>query len=137
MFFVVVRDDDHREVLATHAHCAEQSHSVRTGFKVDYGKIKLARGSTDNLQSVVGAVRQVIEATALPKDMRDTILQLWIVRQKKYGWCLHAGRIHQRRPLGPATIVILRAFFARRFPSQAPYCASRAAESTASLLAPG
>ena len=80
MFFVVPRDDDHREVLATHAHCAEQSHSVRAGFKVDYGKIEVASGATDNLQSVAGAVRQVTKATALPKDVRDTILQLWIIR---------------------------------------------------------
>ena len=76
MFFVVLRNNDHREVLATHAHCAEQSHSVRAGFKVDYGKIELASRATDNLQSVVGAVRQVTEATTLLKDIRDTILQL-------------------------------------------------------------
>jgi hypothetical protein len=53
---------------------------VRAGFKVDYGKIEVAPGPTDNLQSVVGAVRQVTKATALPKDVRDTILQLWIIR---------------------------------------------------------
>ena len=80
MFFVVTRDDDHREVLATHAHCAKQSHSVRAGFKVDYGKIEVAPSAIDNLQSVVSTVRQVTQATALPKDMRDTILQLWIIR---------------------------------------------------------
>ena len=80
MFFVVPRNDDHREVLATHAHCAEQSHSVRAGFKADYGKIEVAPGATNNLQRVVGAVRQVTKATALPKDVRDTIFQLWIVR---------------------------------------------------------
>ena len=53
---------------------------MRTGFKVDYGKIEVAPGPTDNLRSVVGAVRQVTKATALPKDVRDTILQLWIIR---------------------------------------------------------
>jgi hypothetical protein len=65
---------------------------VRAGFKVDYGKIEFAPGATNNLQSVVGAVRQVTEATAVPKDVRDTILQLWIGGQKKYGRCLHAPR---------------------------------------------
>jgi hypothetical protein len=93
MFFVIVANDDNWKILATRADCAEQCHSMRPWLEVDYGKIEVATGATHNLQRLACAVSEVTETTGLHQDIRDGILQLWIIRQKKY-LCLHAHRVH-------------------------------------------